>query len=792
MSDQPIFTIEEWSVREKELHFDSLAQTESVFALSNGHIGLRGNLDEGDPHALPGTYLNSFCELRPLPYAEGGYAYPESGQTIINVTDGKLIRLLVDDEPFDVRYGHLDEHERELDLRNGVLRRNVLWTTPAGRKVKVSSTRLVSFTQRAIVAINYEVEAVDTPIRIVVQSELVANEALPPQSKDPRVGAALESPLESEEHLSEGSSGLLIHHTKASGLRMGAAMYHIIQGPQMLVESGCFPDVARVSIAGRLQPGERFRITKFISYGWSSVRSRPAIHDQIVAALTTAHLTGWEGLLAEQRAYLDKFWANADVELDGDPEIQQAVRFALFHVLQSGARAEGRPIAAKGLTGPGYDGHAFWDTETFVLPVLTLTHPQAAADALRWRYLILDYAKDHARELGLRGSAFPWRTIRGTECSGYWPAGTAAFHINADIAYAVSQYVSTTDDTAFMEEIGLELLVETARLWYSLGYLNTALDQFRIDGVTGPDEYSAIADNNVYTNLMAQHNLRWAADAVERHPEKASTLNVSPDEVANWRQAAEKMYIPCDERLNVTPQDENFTEHAVWNFADTRPDQYPLFLHFPYFDLYRKQVLKQADLVLAMLLHSDAFTQEQKERNFAYYEPLTVRDSSLSACIQAVIAAEVGQLSLAYDYLGEAALVDLHNLHHNVQDGLHMASLAGAWTALVSGFGGMRSKNGSLYFAPRLPDTLQRLAFHLQFRGSRIRVEVRAREAMYRLLDGPPLKVQHYDEEILLSTEGSVRRPIPPIHAGPRPSQPPGRAPQSREPRRSELAESQS
>ena len=193
-----------------------------------------------------------------------------------------------------------------------------------------------------------------------------------------------------------------------------------------------------------------------------------------MAALSAARLTGWEGLLAEQRAYLDDFWARADVELEGDPEIQQAVRFALFHVLQAGARAEGRPIPAKGLTGPGYDGHAFWDTEIFVLPVLALTLPHAAADALRWRHLILDKAREHARQLGLRGAAFPWRTIRGAECSGYWPAGTAAFHINADIAYAVANYIEATGDTAFEEEVGLELLVETARLWRSLGYLNTA------------------------------------------------------------------------------------------------------------------------------------------------------------------------------------------------------------------------------------------------------------------------------------------------------------------------------
>jgi alpha,alpha-trehalose phosphorylase len=778
MIEHPAFTVEEWSVREVGFHLDTLAQTESIFALSNGHVGLRANLDEGEPHGLPGTYLNSFYELRPLPYAEGGYAYPESGQTTINVTNGKLIRLLVDDEPFDVRYGELHNHERELDLRNGVLRRSVHWTSPAGRTVQVSSVRMVSFTQRAIVAISYEVEPIDAPVRVVVQSELVANEDLPDQGKDPRVGAALASALESEAHQAQGTLGLLIHHTRISGLRIGAAMDHRIEGPvEMVVESESSPDIARVTVTTRLKPGERVRIVKLIAYGWSSLRSRPAIHDQIMAALSAARLTGWDGLLAEQRAYLDNFWASGDVELDGDLEIQQAVRFALFHVLQAGARAEGRPIPAKGLTGPGYDGHTFWDMETFVLPALMLTLPHAAADALRWRQLLLPQARERASQLRLRGAAFPWRTIRGAESSGYWPAGTAAFHINADIAYAVASYIEATGDSAFEEEVGLELLVETARLWYSVGSLDAATDKFRIDGVTGPDEYSALADNNVYTNLMAQRNLRWAAEGVKLYPEKARALGVEADEAANWREAAEKMFIPYDERLGVTPQDETFTEHEVWDFADTKPDEYPLLLHFTYFDLYRKQVVKQADLVLAMHLRGDAFTQELKARNFAYYEPLTVRDSSLSANTQAIIAAEVGQLQLAYDYLGEAALIDLHDLQHNVRDGLHIASLAGAWMAVVAGFGGMRLQKSSLWFTPRLPETLGRLAFHLMFRGCRLRVEVTATEATYRLLEGSPLKVHHHDEEILLPVDGAVTRPIPPIKAGPRPRQPPGREP---------------
>lgn len=774
------FACQEWSVCEHALHRNILPQTESVFALSNGHIGLRGNLDEGEPHGIPGTYLNSVYERHPLPYAEAGYGDPESGQTIINVTNGKLIRLLVDDEPFDVRYGKLQSHERVLDLRDGVLRRNVRWTSPTDRTVKISSVRLVSFTQRAIAAISYEIEPIDAPVRIVLQSELVANEVIPEQGRDPRAGGVPGFSLVSEEHQAQGMSGLLIHHTQVSNLRIGAAMDHIIEGPaQTTIESESSPDIARVSVITRLEPGEKLRMVKFIAYGWSSVRSRPAILDQVRAALSAARLTGWEGLLAEQRAYLDDFWATADVEVEGDLQIQQAVRFALFHVLQAGSRGEQRPIPAKGLTGPGYDGHVFWDTEISVLSMLTFTLPHATADVLRWRASTLAQAKTRARQLGLRGAAFPWRTINGEESSGYWPASTAAVHINADIAYAVAHYVEATSDTDFEKEVGLALLVETARLWRSLGHYDSQ-GHFRIDGVTGPDEYSALADNNVYTNLLAQRNLYAAATAVERYSSSARALKADASEAVSWRDAAEKMYLPYDERLKVTPQAECFTEHEVWDFASTKENQYPLFLHFPYFDLYRKQVVKQADLVLAMYLCSDAFSAEQKARNFAYYEPLTVRDSSLSAASQAVLAAEVGHLSLAYDYLGETALMDLDDLEHNVRDGVHIAALAGTWTALVAGFGGLRLRNGSLTFAPRLPDGLARIAFRIMFRDRSLRVEVRATEATYQLINGSPLQVWHHQGEITLSTQSPVTRPIPPLRGGPRPDQPPGRAPAPR------------
>ncbi|MBX9399558.1 family 65 glycosyl hydrolase [Streptomyces sp. TRM72054] len=788
MITHPSFACESWCLRETELSLDVLAQSESVFALANGHIGWRGNLDEGEPHGLPGAYLNGVHEVHPLPYAEAGYGYPESGQTAINVTDGKIIRLLVDDEPFDLRYGELAAHERVLDFRTGVLSRTVDWISPAGTGVRVVSRRLVSFTQRAIAAVEYLVEPLDTPVTVAVQSELVANEQLPRTSGDPRVSAVIDAPLRAEEDFAQGTRLRLLHCTGHSVQRVGAAADHLVEGPDGTSWSAeSEPDVSRLTVTVTLAPGQRLRLVKFVAYGWSAQRSLPAVRDQVEGAVAAARSSGWEGLLAEQRAYLDDFWSRADVEVDGDEEIQQAVRFALFHVLQAAARAECRAVPAKGLTGTGYDGHAFWDSESFVLPLLTFTAPHAVASALRWRHETLPAALERARQLGLAGAAFPWRTITGAECSGYWPAGTAAFHVNADIADAVVRYVAATGDEQFARGPGLELLVHTARLWHSLGCRDSA-GVFHIDGITGPDEYSAIARDNLYTNVMARRNLEAAADCVLRYPDEAAGLGVSAEEAFAWRDAAARMAVPYNDRLGVHEQSAGFTTLQRWNFEATQPEQYPLLLHFPYFDLYRKQVVKQADLVLAMLTCPDAFTDEEKARNFAYYEALTVRDSSLSACCQAVLAAETGHLPLAWDYVAEAALMDLKDLEHNTRDGLHIASLAGTWIALVLGLGGMRQHGGAgagepvVGFAPRLPGQLVRLAFTVLIRGRRLRVEIRDGTARYVLLEGEPLELLHHGEPFTVTADEPTERAIPPAPSRPEPRQPRGREPVRREP----------
>ena len=624
-------------------------------------------------------------------------------------------------------------------------------------------------------------EPLDDAVQVVVQSELVTNETLPVTERDPRAAAALSSPLVSDMFEGHDLEAILLHTTKSSGITVATAMDHRIDGPSDTETAmTSHPDLARLTITATPAPGAPLRVTKFVGYGWSSVRTVPALRDQVTAALAGAVSTGWDGLLDAQRRYLDDFWAAADIEIDGDAELQQAIRFALFHTLQAGARGERGPIRRQGTDRSrlrrshvlGHRGVRAAAAHLHAAPrcrgCLAMAPPDAGP------------GRERARSLGLRGAAFPWRTIAGQECSGYWPAGTAAFHINAAIANAADRYQLITQDETFEREAGVELLVETARLWRSLGH-HDAAGRFRIDGVTGPDEYSAIADNNVYTNLMAARNLHAAADAVERHPDVAKQLAVDDEEAASWRDAATTIFIPYDESLAVHPQADGFTQHDMWDFDSTPPEKYPLLLHYPYFDLYRKQVVKQADLVMALFYAGEAFTAEEKARDFAYYEQLTVRDSSLSACIQAIVAAEVGHVELAYDYFAEAALLDLDDTEHNTRDGVHIASLAGACIAALAGFGGLRDHDGMLSFTPRLPQALTRIAFNLRCRkNTQLRIEVEPTQATYSLLMGEPLDIHHHGQPVTVTADHSVRCPIPSAPALERPKQPPGREPTPR------------
>jgi alpha,alpha-trehalose phosphorylase len=784
--------IDPWQVRETALDLDSLGVAESVFALGNGHIGLRGALEETQPSVSRGTFLSGVYEHHPLSHPEDGYGAPERGEAIIGVTDGAAIRLQVDGVALDLRETPADEHERVLDLRSGTLDRRTAWTTPGGRRMRLQSTRLVSLAHRCVTATRWRLEAVDGPARVVVTSDLVAN-GIPPQvdNPDPRVAEALERPFEALAGDRHRTGGHLVHRTRGTRIGVAAAVDHAVHlsgetaVPDDAVSTDGDEDRVVTTIVVDLRAGQALDLVKLTAHAWSDRDPGEDLLDRAQAALVEAVDRGWSGLVSDQREVLEAYWEDAGIEVDGDPELQDALRFALFQVLQAAAGVHDAPVGAKGLTGSGYSGHTFWDIDGFLMPVLTLLRPRDAARLLRWRASGLDRARERARVLDLPGAAFPWRTISGRETSAYWPASTAAMHLNADISRSL-RFWSDATGRPLTEVGGVDVLVETARLWTGLAHHDHG-GAAHLRGLTGPDEYTGVVDDNVFTVLMARWNLRAAAGACAAYAQDARRLGVADGEPERWRSVAATLHVPYDDVLGVHPANAGFTAYREWDF-DKGPEPEPLQEHTHYLTLYRHQVVKQADLVQALWWCPEEFTAEQAARDVDYYERRTVRDSSLSAAVQSVACARVGHLDLAVDYLREAALVDLRDLQDDTHQGLHLASLAGAWLALVSGFGGLHVDGEDLRLAPRLPARLGRLCFRFRWRGRRLQVEITPEGTTLTLqdsgdapaADAVPLPVIVDGTAVTLEPGRPATVPLTvddPLL--PAPVQPPGRAPKA-------------
>jgi alpha,alpha-trehalose phosphorylase len=769
---------DEWNIIEKGFHREFLVQLETMLALGNGYLGMRGCPEEGGPNVENATLINAFYETWPIVYGEEAYGFAKTGQTICNVTDSKIIKLFVDDEPFWLPNANLLSYDRRLNMKSGTLDREILWETPAGKQILIRSRRLVSFDSRHVAAISYCVTLLNAKASIVISSEMATNEASARiNGDDPRQAKAFSGRvLHPQTSYSKGCRIVLCHATEKSRLTLTCATDHAL-------ETACphtcktvhAEDFGQVAFTIEALPGCPIQLTKYMIYHTSQTASAQELCGRAEWTMDRVMAQGFQQLLSAQEQYMDDFWRRSDVRIRDirqdrtkrtTVEMQQAIRFNLFHMLQASARAEDAGVPAKGLTGKAYEGHYFWDTEIYLLPFLTYTSPGIARNLLTFRYKMLAQARARANQLGHRGAMFPWRTINGEEASAYYPAGTAQYHINADIMYALRKYVQATGDKLFLRKCGAEMLVETARLWVDLGFYSDAKGgKFCINGVTGPDEYNTIVNNNAYTNLMARENLRYAAQTVESlrttEPDAYNTLvhktALEPSEVKAWRRAAENMYVPYDEKLQITPQDDNFLDREPWDFRNTPPDHYPLLLFYHPLNIYRKQVIKQADVVLAMFLLGDVFSPEAKKRNFYFYDPLTTGDSSLSSCVEAIIAAQIGDMEKAFRYGMAALLMDLADVGGNVKDGCHIASMGGTWMMLTYGFGGMRDNDGMLSFWPRrAPEDSGILRFPLTYRGQMLQIEIGLDKVEYALIDGEHLVIRHETEELQLTRENPV------------------------------------
>lgn len=773
-----LYPADEWRIIEARWTPQLSGRAETVFALANGYVGVRGTFEEGRPSLAPGTFISGFHETWPIVHAEEAYGLAKVGQTMINAPDATVLELFVDDEPLFVPTARVRDYQRVLDLRTGILSRDLVWATPAGKHVTVRSTRFVSLEHRHLVVMTYEV-TVDRPAAIAVVSRVVNRadaghgNAVDAEhiSDDPRLGRRFGHRV-LQPRLAEDQDGRTMLGYEVTNSRMTHALgvQHVIESAAPhRITTATTADLAETVVLAEAQPGVPIRIVKYATYQTSRSVSPKDLAARCHRTLDRVLETTPSALVQLQCDHLERFWDRADVIVTDrrDPlRLQQAVRWNLFQLCQASWRVEGAGIPAKGLTGAAYDGHYFWDTEAYVLPFLAYTQPRIARGLLRFRHSMLPKARERAAQLDLRGALFPWRTINGDEASALYQAGTAQYHLDADIAYAIRRYIDVRGDTRFLAEVGLEILAETARMWEDLGFYGDD-GCFHLHGVTGPDEYTTVVNDNAFTNLMARLNLRYAAAAVRQleadDPELFAALRfelaLDPAEVSAWDRAADAMFIPHDDERGITPQDDTFLDLERWDLERTPRDRFPLLLHFHPLTIYRRQVLKQADVVMAMFLLGNEFTLEQKRRNFEYYDPLTTGDSSLSASIQSIVAAEIGDEPSASRYFDFALLMDLANLAGNVSDGVHIASAAGAWMALVFGFGGVRDFDGRLTIDPHLPDRFERLAFSLRFHDRQIRVTLTHDDETYLIDAGSPLDVTIHGRDHRLESLVPLRVP---------------------------------
>ncbi|MDR1950093.1 MAG: family 65 glycosyl hydrolase [Spirochaetaceae bacterium] len=752
-----------YEIRDLKKDEASLTVNETIFHNANGYIGIRSNFEEGYPGGITGirgSYINGFYDFVEMKQAEKLYGFVEEKQTMLNVADTQGIRLFLGDEEFSLFRGEVMASRRTLNMGEGYTERYVHWRSPGGKEAEIRIRRMTSFTRLSLFLIDYSVRALnfEGPLRFVsTHRGDVENYSDP---TDPRVAA------ERFQHLIplgvdiRGTGSVVTSGTAKSGLLVCTMVDHALvpERPGAIRPPAPEGHGASFVIDTTIGRGETLTLYKYSiftdSLRYADCRAAAAAELQTVRALDP------DTLYRDQRDYVGAYWDRAFLEIDGAADLAQAVQYNLYQLLQSVSKDRHGNIAAKGLSGEGYEGHFFWDTEMYIQPFFTLTNPVITRNLIAYRYATLEEARKNARILGhRRGALYPWRTIMGRECSGYFPSGTAQYHINGDIAWAVVSYYLATGDMDCIAEQGAEILFECARLWLDTG--NYYRGRFCINDVTGPDEYTCMVNNNYYTNVSARYNLYWAAKCYHLLGETgapvraAEKIGLEPEEVEAFARAAEAMYLPYDEELDINPQDDSFLSKKRWDPEHTPRSHFPLLLHYHPLHLYRHQVCKQADTVLAHFIFEDAQPIHTIRNSFSYYEGITTHDSSLSTCIFSIVASKLGLREKAYRYFGDSAKLDLFNTHGNTRDGIHTANMGGTYMAIVYGFAGLRIKEGGLFFAPSLPEAWKAYRFKICYRGSRILTEITAEGAAFTLLGGPAQAVHVYGREYSLT--GTLR-----------------------------------
>lgn len=685
-----------------DLISDDPSYLETIFSIANGHFGIRASNPIVSSESA-GTIVNGFYEMSEINYGEKAYGYAENNQTIVNLPDVRAIKIF-DSESNEFSRSELKSET--LDMNTGLLTSVYKLLNPNNQAIELKLQSVLQQTDNHVLGLRYTIKSIDYTGRIKITKHFGINNDTA-ETDDPRKSRSLHT-LTYDRNKIDDSCEVLEVKTKKSQL---------------------FIDLA---ICSQRALEENLELNQPVDFDIIALVGDINTKLQMIKP-------SFSEILADSKSFWHELWQNSEVGIDGDESLNQAIHYNLFQLTSSTGRDGKTNIPAKGLSGTGYEGHYFWDTEMYMSPFFAYTNPQIARELILYRYSILNESKKRARELGVdNGALFAWRTINGEEASAYYPAGTAQYHIDADISYAIDRYYKVTLDKDFMKKYGLEIVLETARFWRSFGSFNNK--GFCFFDVTGPDEYTAIVNNNYYTNRMAKFNMEFAVKLIDEFPEQAKRLGVTEEEYDSLKDAAEKVYLPYSEAEQINQQDDSAFDKPIWPFEDTPKSNYPLLLHYHPLKIYRYQVNKQADTLLADFLFDD-ISQNQLKREYDYYEKITTHDSSLSRSIFSALAARIGLKEKSYDYFMDTVKTDLIDLQKNTADGLHVANLGGSWLTIVMGFGGIEIKDSLLVINNNLPNKWKKLSIRIKFQGRLIKITYLHAKTVIDILDGEPLNV---------------------------------------------------
>jgi alpha,alpha-trehalose phosphorylase len=744
----------------------SVQLNEALFHNANGYIGVRYDLEEEYPDDYtfnPGQYINGFYDSIEVSHPERLYGFIDDKQFMVDVANTQIIKLFIDGEPFSMYQGTVLSRKLSLHMDKGTTVREVKWRSRSGKEVEIKITRMASFYQPSLFTIEYEVTPLNFSGNVVIESSHDVNVENYYNPADPRASSPCEKCLNPTNCEIRDKGSYIGAITSKSGLQVYSGVKHLISiedepietDPEFMVSQHTAICVFRPSV----NQGEKITLTKYAVF-CDSIRFGNC-KERAYTEMDRAVSKPLKELYENQEAYLKDYWDNCLVDIEGDDEANIALRYNLYQLIQSVGKDRYSNISPKGLSGEGYEGHYFWDSEMYIQPFFTITNPEISRQLIAFRYETLEAARENAVILGhQKGALYPWRTLDGSESSGYFPAGSAQYHINGAVAYSIIAYYLATGDINLIKEEGAEIIFETARLWVNVA--NYYKEQFHINDVTGPDEYTCIVNNNYYTNVLAQYHLKWAIkfyDMLSGTPELekiAEKIQLTTQDIDEFKLVAEKMYLPYDEDLKINPQDDSFLKKSEWVPETSIKKKTPLLLHYHPLHLYRHQICKQADTVLAHFILEDAQTEEVIRNSYEYYEKRTVHDSSLSRCIFSIMAARLGMNDKAVAYFGESIKLDLLDLHGNTKDGVHTANMGGSYMVIVHGFGGFRLKESGVHFHPILPNKWQGYRFKISYLGSRISVHVSGETCKFTLEKGEAQDINVYNKSYSLETEVTV------------------------------------